>query len=102
MSTIMGQFLKNPSPFSRYNRAMNLWDFLDALERDDTFFRLGRAREQSVMVEVALPGVRYEVEFLSDGTVEMETFRSEGIQEISAEAVLQHIREASMEIDSDN
>ena len=30
------------------------------------------------MVEIAVPGKRWEVEFLDDGTVEAEVFRSDG------------------------
>lgn len=35
-------------------------------------------RDEAVMVSVAVPGERWEIEFLSDGSVEVEKFISKG------------------------
>jgi hypothetical protein len=35
-------------------------------------------REEAIMVEVAVPGELWEVEFFADGEVEVEVFRSDG------------------------
>jgi len=43
------------------------------------------------MVEVAVPGERWEVEFLKDGSVEVEIFRSDG--QIHDVAMLQQLIE---------
>jgi hypothetical protein len=40
--------------------------------------RLDQYRDDAIMVEVAVPGERWEIEFLDDGTVEAEVFRSDG------------------------
>ena len=41
-------------------------------------YRLDQHRDGAIMVEVAVPGERWEVEFLEDGSVEAERFRSDG------------------------
>ena len=55
-----------------------LLDFLEALDQRKIFYRLGRVRDDTVMVEVALPVERWEVEFFGDGDIEAEIFRSDG------------------------
>ena len=56
----------------------DLNNFLNVLEDNKIFYRLSKIRRESVMVEVAVPGQRWEVEFMDDGTVEIEKFFSEG------------------------
>jgi len=41
-------------------------------------FRLREARPGALMVEVAVPGERWEIEFFDDRPVEVERFRSSG------------------------
>ncbi len=55
-----------------------LFDFLDLLESRRIYFTLSRIRD-SVLVEVSVPGERWEVEFFADGSVQVEKFKSEGI-----------------------
>jgi hypothetical protein len=55
-----------------------LFDFLDQLESRKIYFTLSRIRD-SVLVEVSVPGERWEVEFFADGSVQVEKFKSEGI-----------------------
>jgi hypothetical protein len=40
------------------------------------YYTLGHTRPESVMVDVSLPGWRWEVEFMSDGSVEIERHES--------------------------
>jgi len=54
-----------------------LLDFLDRLEREKIWYRLEHIRD-SLMVETAVPGERWEIEFFADGHVEVERFRSDG------------------------
>jgi len=63
-----------------------LLGFLNSLRDGKIFYRLSQHRDDAIMVEVAVPGERWEVEFLEDGTVEAETFRSDG--EIRGESAL--------------
>jgi hypothetical protein len=41
-------------------------------------YRLDQYRDDAIMVEVAVPGERWEIEFRDGGTVEAEVFRSDG------------------------
>jgi hypothetical protein len=54
-----------------------LLDFLDRLENAKIWYRMHHVRD-SVMVEVAIPGERWEVEFFEEGHVEVERFVSAG------------------------
>ena len=56
----------------------NLLEFLQVLEDKGIYFKLNHVRN-SILVEIAVPGERWEVEFMDDGTVEVEKFISEGI-----------------------
>jgi len=51
--------------------------FLDELEERKINFTLGKIRD-SILVEIAVPGERWEVEFFPDGHVEVERFYSQG------------------------
>ena len=52
--------------------------FLAELRRAKIHFRLRDSREGAVGVDVAVPGERWEVDFLDDGAVEVEVFRGDG------------------------
>ena len=51
----------------------SLLDFLDKLESNDIYYRLNKVRD-GIMVEVAVPGQRWEVEFMRDGEIQVEKF----------------------------
>ena len=55
-----------------------LLGFLSELDTHHIFFKLGRVREEALMVEITVPGERWEVEFLADGSVEVEIFSQSG------------------------
>jgi len=66
--------------------------FLDQLELAKIAYRLERIRD-SIMVVVAVPGERWEVEFFDDGQVEIERFFSTGMIEgddVLARLVTEH------------
>ena len=54
-----------------------LLDFLNKLEDNHIYYRLNKVRD-AILVEIAVPGARWEVEFLRDGEIEVEKFISEG------------------------
>jgi len=56
----------------------NLLSFLNELRDAKIHYRIGNARDEATLVEVAVPGERWEVEFFEDGTVEVEVFLSSG------------------------
>ena len=71
------------------NPLQDLLDFLTQLDNRKIFYRLSSARPEAIMVEVAVPGERWEIEFFPDGDVEVETFRSSG--EIDGREALQRL-----------
>lgn len=54
-----------------------LIEFLDELEVRKIYYRLNKIRE-GILVEIVVPGERWEVEFLADGSIEIEKFFSDG------------------------
>jgi hypothetical protein len=51
-------------------------DFLNKLEDSSIFYRLNKFSKESIMVEVVVPGQRWEIEFMNDGSVVIEKFIS--------------------------
>jgi hypothetical protein len=55
---------------------------LDRLDQANAWYRLGHTRPGSIMIEVVFPGWHWEVEFMNDGAVEIERYRSvAGVEE---------------------
>lgn len=52
--------------------------FLNQLDQNKIFYQLSKIRPESVLVEVAVPGQRWEIEFMDDGKVEIEKFIADG------------------------
>jgi hypothetical protein len=71
--------------------APNLHGFLRELTETLTYFRLTSVREGAVMVEVALPDERWEIEFFEDREPVIEIYRSDGT--IFGEEKLTELRE---------
>lgn len=59
--------------------------FLNQLEQEKISYTLAHHRDETIMVNVAVHGERWEVEFFEDGSVEVERFVSSG--EINGEEV---------------
>ena len=58
-----------------YNR---LLEFLCELEQKHIYNTLEHARAQAIMVVVDVPGSKWEIEFMDDGSVEVEQFETKG------------------------
>ena len=69
------------------NSLDKLTSFLKRLEEARIHYALEHNRDESIMVIVAVPGERWEIEFFPDGNLEIEVFRSDG--SISSEDVLE-------------
>ena len=67
----------------------DLYAFLDRLRAAKIHYRIRDDREGAVSVDVAVPGERWEVDVLGDGTVEIEVFRSDG--SVHGEAMLEDL-----------
>jgi hypothetical protein len=57
---------------------MALSGFLERLQAANIFHRIRDTRDEAISVDVAVPGERWEIDFLNDGSVEVEIFRSDG------------------------
>jgi hypothetical protein len=66
-----------------------LLSFLNELRRASIHFDLCQIRDDAILVKVAVPGERWEIEFLDDGSVEVEIFRGDG--EIHDAAILEEL-----------
>ena len=51
--------------------------FLERLEDNGIYYKLNKVRN-GIMAEIAVPGQRWEVEFMENGSVEVEVFISDG------------------------
>jgi hypothetical protein len=57
------------------NHLQSLLTFLDRLEAAKVWYRLSKIRD-AILVEVAVPGQLWEIEFFADGRIEREVFES--------------------------
>lgn len=66
-----------------------LLSFLNKLEASKIYYRLSKHREDYIMVEVAVPGERWEIEFSNDD-IYIEKFITDGenYSEIELESLL--------------
>jgi hypothetical protein len=62
----------NPSPYSQFLA------FLERLDGARIPYRMDHSRDDAVMVTAFAPGEYWEIEFLENGEVEIERFRSDG------------------------
>ena len=57
-----------------------LLDLLNRLDAAHVYYKLDHTRPDSVMIDISLPGWRWEVEFMSDGSLDIERYQStEGV-----------------------
>jgi len=53
-------------------------EFIQKLEAHRLYYSLTSSRKDAIMVTVAVPGEIWEIEFIEDGTVDVERFKSAG------------------------
>ena len=56
-------------------------EFCRELDRLLVTYELRIVRDEALMLSVALPGQRWELEFFDDGRIELERFVSQGVDE---------------------
>jgi len=78
----------------------NLVTFLDKLEQKGIGYTLAHHRDDAIMVIVAVPGERWEIEFFGDGSVEVERFTSKG--DVQGEEALSELFARYSEQEGDN
>ncbi len=71
------------------NTFSNFLLFLEELERRKIAYDLTHHRPDTLMVQLYVPGQRWEVEFYADGQIELEVFQeSSGVKYIEYEDLL--------------
>ena len=73
------------------NSFRKLTRFLKKLEDKTIFYKLDTVRDDYIMVEVAVPGQRWEVEFSPDGDVVVERFKR--FEDVGDEKLLDYLFE---------
>ena len=71
-----------------------LTKFLDRLDGSDIHYTLSSVREGAIMVGVTVPEERWEIEFQSNGEIEIEVFQSDG--EIHDDSILEDLFERDL------
>ena len=56
-------------------------EFRRELDRRHVAYEFRIVRDEALMMSVALPGQRWEIEFFEDGRIELERFVSQGVAE---------------------
>lgn len=62
---------------SEANPLQKFLTFIEIIQEHGIYHKLNCVRD-AIMVEIALPGRRWEVEFFADGEIEVEVFTSDG------------------------
>jgi hypothetical protein len=60
----------NGGPFAQ------ILDYLNDLDRAQIHYAIRHTRPDTLMIDVSLPGWRWEIEFRADGSVEIERYHS--------------------------
>jgi hypothetical protein len=74
---------ENQMSFRDHNGQMSFESFFDLcaeLDRRHVQYEIKSVRGGALMVQVAVPGERWEVEIFEDGTIEVERFVSQGVE----------------------
>jgi hypothetical protein len=66
------------SEFGHQNTLARVLAFIAELDHRRIHYGLTSDRAEALMVQIAIPGERWEVEFMADGSVEIERFLSGG------------------------
>ena len=77
MSSMRGDQVFDDGTENTVNRALR---FCQVLIKHKIRYTMDVVRDGALMVTVAVPGERWEVEFMDDGTIELERFDSLGVE----------------------
>ncbi|MBI4602044.1 MAG: hypothetical protein HY721_08790 [Planctomycetes bacterium] len=62
----------------RTTATTSLYELLDRLRQAKIHYRIRDDRERAVSIDIAVPGERWEIDLLADGSLEVEVFKSDG------------------------
>src|SRR5437879_2864348 len=71
------------------NQFSKLVTFLERLDEAKILYSMEHSRDDAVMVQLVVPGEYWEIEFMEDGAVEIERYKSNG--KICDESMLQEL-----------
>ena len=71
------------------NQFTKLLDFLNRLDQAKIRFDMRHSRDDAIMVIVNAPGEYWEIDFVADGDVDIERYRSDG--RIADQSVLEEL-----------
>jgi len=60
------------------NDIISILKFIDKLQARKIYHRIRCTRSDAISIDVDVPGERWEIDFLEDGTVDVEIFKSDG------------------------
>ncbi len=81
------------------DRFDKLLAFLERLDKAHIPYRIAHQRDEAVSVVAFAPGAYWEIDFLADGGVDVERYRSRG--EIEGESALEELFDAWAEDESE-
>lgn len=62
----------------KMNGLSELLQLLALFKKHKIYHKIENVRDEAIMIEIVVPGERWEVEFLEDGSIEVEIFHSDG------------------------
>jgi hypothetical protein len=65
-------------PESKSTATSSLYELIDRLRQAKIHYSIRDDRESAVSIDVVVPGERWEIDLLADGTLEIEVFKSDG------------------------
>lgn len=60
------------------NGIKKILSFLDQLKKAKIYHSVHSTRDEAISVDVSVPGERWEIDFLEDGSIDVEVFKSDG------------------------
>ena len=63
---------------TKKNDITDFLNLIEQLKRAGIYHAIRHTRDDAISIDVAVPGERWEIDFLKDGSVEIEVFKSDG------------------------
>jgi hypothetical protein len=60
------------------NSFEKLLDLLDRLDKANIYYTLAHSQQDAITVKVDVPGQRWEIDYYSNGTIDVEVLKSDG------------------------
>ncbi|MEN6440683.1 MAG: hypothetical protein ABFD97_19095 [Syntrophobacter sp.] len=60
------------------DRFMLIFEIIEKLNRSKIYYSIRASREDAISIDVAVPGQRWEIDLIKDGSIDVEIFKSDG------------------------